>query len=254
MKTKHTLLVVIALLIGIGFLFAQEATETAPAQVAPKVNLISMFATSGFWAYPILLVFLIGLAYGIVRYIQLYIREKIDAEKFFLKLKNYIKNDQLDEATKIADQFRSTTMGFIFWSGLMVFKDARKSGKKGVEARLAVQNAFEEAVLQTVHKLDGGLFWFDTLAQISTYLGLLGTIFGLIKAFASLGNLTGPEQNKALTDGIYIAIGTTALGLMAAIPLTLIKGGLFTRAQDLINDIDEYSVKLINHINNSIKE
>jgi biopolymer transport protein ExbB/TolQ len=256
MKTKHTLLVVIALLISTCFLFAQEAAETA-APAAPAstgVNLFNMYATSGFWAHPILIVFLIGLAYAIIRYIQLYVREKIDAEKFFLKLKNYIKNDQLDEATKIADQFRGTTMGFIFWSGLMVFKDARKSGKKGSEARIAVQNAFEEAVLQTVHKLDGGLFWFDTLAQISTYLGLLGTIFGLIQAFASLGNLTGAEQNKALTDGIYIAIGTTALGLMAAIPLTLIKGGLFTRAQDLINDIDEYSVKLINHINNSIKE
>lgn len=253
MKSKHSILVVIALLISVGFLFAQEATEV-PAAASSGVNLIEVFTNSGVFGYLILLNLLIGLAMAVVRYIQLYVREKIDAEKFFLKLKNFVKNDQIDEATKIADQFKTTTMGFIFWSGLSVYKDVRKSGKRGEEGRIAVQNAFDEAVLQTVHKLDGGLFWFDTLAQISTYLGLLGTIFGLIQAFGSLGSLTGAAANKALTDGIYMAIGTTALGLIGAIPLTLIKGGLFTRAQNLISNIDEYSVKLVNHINNFIKE
>lgn len=253
MKSKHSILVVIALLISVGFLFAQEATEV-PAAASSGVNLIEVFTNSKGFGYLILLNLLIGLAMAVVRYIQLYVREKIDAEKFFLKLKNFVKNDQIDEATKIADQFKTTTMGFIFWSGLSVYKDVRKSGKRGEEGRIAVQNAFDEAVLQTVHKLDGGLFWFDTLAQISTYLGLLGTIFGLIQAFNSLGSLTGAAANKALSDGIYMAIGTTALGLMGAIPLTLIKGGLFTRAQNLISDIDEYSVKLVNHINNFIKE
>jgi biopolymer transport protein ExbB/TolQ len=257
MKSKHIILVVIALLMSVGFLFAQEAGEVATdaaANAAGRVNLIEMFTTSGAFGYLILINLLIGLALGVVRYIQLYVREKIDAEKFFLKLKNFVKNDQIDEATKIADQFKGTTMGFIFWSGLSVFKDIRKSGKKGEEARIAVQNAFDEAVLQKVHKLDGGLFWFDTLAQISTYLGLLGTIFGLITAFSALRFLTGIAAQNKLTEGIYVAIGTTALGLIGAIPLTLIKGGLFTRAQTLISNIDEYSVKLVNHINNQIKE
>ncbi len=252
MKSKRSILVVIALLISVGFLFAQE-TAGVPA-VSGGVNLIQVFSSSGVFAYLILANLLIGLALAVVRYIQLFVREKIDAEKFFFKLKNFVKNDQIDEAAKIADQFKSTTMGFIFWSGLTVYKDVRKSGKKGEEGRIAVQNAFDEAVLQTVHKLDGGLFWFDTLAQISTYLGLLGTIFGLIQAFGALAGLTGAAQQRALTDGIYVAIGTTALGLMGAIPLTLIKGGLYTRAQNLISNIDEYSVKLVNHINNYIKE
>ncbi|MDD2422734.1 MAG: MotA/TolQ/ExbB proton channel family protein [Candidatus Cloacimonetes bacterium] len=255
MKSKHSILVVIALLISVGFLFAQEAAAATAAPTSGHVpGLIEIFSNSGIFAYFILANLLIGLAYGLVRYIQLFVREKIDAEKFFFKLKNFVKNDQIDEATKIADQFKGTTMGFIFWSGLTVYKDVRKSGKKGEEGRIAVQNAFDEAVLQTVHKLDGGLFWFDTLAQISTYLGLLGTIFGLIQAFGALGGLSGAAQQKQLTDGIYVAIGTTALGLIGAIPLTLIKGGLYTRAQNLISNIDEYSVKLVNHINNFIKE
>jgi len=256
MKHKKSLLVVIALILSIGILLAQEA-EASSAAPANKIGFlqgaIDIVVDSGATGIVIILVVIIGLAYAVVRYIQLYVREKIDPETFFVKLKNYIKNNQIDEAITVARDFQTTTMGFIFYSGLNTYKDVVKSGKQGEEARVAVQNAFDEAVLQTVHKLDGNLFWFDTLAQISTYLGLLGTIFGLIEAFNSLAGLTGAEQNAALTQGIKKAIGTTALGLIGAIPLTLIKGGLFSRAQVLISSIDEYSVKVVNYINNLIK-
>ncbi len=257
MKAKHIILIVITLLMSLGFLFAQAAEEAAVPAAAPateSLNIFTVFMSSGTWAYPILLVFVIGIVYAIARWNQLYRKEKIDAGKFYLKLRNYIKNDQLDEAAKISESYKGTTMGFIFWSALMIFKEARKSGKKGAELSQSVQNSVEESVLQTVHNLDGGLFWFDTLAQIATYLGLLGTIWGLLQAFTAMAGLTGAAQGAALTNGIRLAIGTTALGLLAAIPLTLIKGWLFTRANKLISDIDEFSVKLINTINNTIKD
>ncbi len=255
MKAKHIVLVVIALFICLGSLLAQEAAATtAPTAGAEKVNLWTVFITSGAWAYAILLVFVIGIIYAVARWNQLYRKEKIDAPKFYLKLKNYIKNDQLEEAEKVSESFKETTLGFIFWSALRIFKEQRKSGLKGAELRTSVQNALEEAVLQKVHYLDGGLFWFDTLAQVATYFGLLGTIWGLLQAFAGLAGLTGAAQSQALTVGIKVAIGTTALGLLAAIPLTVIKGWLLTRATNLISDIDEFSVKLINSINTAIKD
>lgn len=255
MKAKHIFLTIIALIVSLG-LFAQaaEAAPAAATAATPSMSIFTVFVESGVWAYPILLTFVIGIVYAFARWNQLYRKEKIDAQGFYLKLRNYIRNDQLDEATKISESYKGTTMGFIFWSALMIFKEAKKSGKKGAELRISVQNSLDESVLQTVHRLDGGLFWFDTLAQIATYLGLLGTIWGLLTAFASLAGLTGAAQGAALTNGIKLAIGTTALGLIAAIPLTIIKGWLYTRASNLINDIDEYSAKLINTINNAIKD
>lgn len=249
MKAKGTILLLICLAVSLS-LFAQDATAPTTA----GITIGELISDSGTWGYLIILVFIIGLVLAIIRYIQLYVREKIDASKFYLKLKGYIKNDQLDEATKISESFKNTTLGFIFWSGLMVFKDAKKSGKGGKELRDSVQNAFDEAVLQTVHKLDGGLFWFDVLAQTCTYLGLLGTIWGLLIAFKALGTAAQAEANKRLTEGIKVAIGTTAMGLIAAIPLTLIKGALLTRAQNVISDIDEFCVKMINQLNYSIKD
>ncbi|HOD17400.1 MAG TPA: MotA/TolQ/ExbB proton channel family protein [Candidatus Cloacimonadota bacterium] len=248
MKLKCIILIVICLMLSIT-LFSQTTA-------APNTHLTigEIIKDSGFWGYMIILTFAVGLVLAAVRYHQLYHKEKIDAGKYYLKLKGYIKNDDLEEATKISESFKNTTLGFIFWSGLKVFKEMKSSGVKGQELRDSVQNAFDEAVLQTVHKLDGGLFWFDVLAQTCTYLGLLGTIWGLLIAFKALSTAATSEVNRKLTEGIKVAIGTTAMGLMAAVPLTLIKGALLARAQSLIADIDEYEVKIINQINTSIKD
>ncbi len=251
MKAKQLILLLMSLAMNFA-LFAQEAvtTTTETAGITPA----ELIRDSKTWGALIILVFAIGLILAIIRYIQLYMKEKIDASKYYLKLKGYIKNEQIDEATKITESFKNTTLGFIFWSGMMVFKDAKKSGKTGKELRDSVQNAFDEAVLQTVHRLDSGLFWFDVLAQTCTYLGLLGTIWGLMIAFKAIGTTASAEANKKLTEGIKVAIGTTALGLIAAVPLTLIKGALLTRAQRLISEIDEFCVKLINQLNYTIKD
>ncbi len=252
MKVKHIVLLVLTVMISFGALQA----EPVPA-ADESVTIATIFRDSnerGFFGYLILLVFIVGIVYAIIRYIQLFHKERINAQNLYKSLKGYIKNDQIEEAIKISDKLKKTTLGFIFFSGLSVYKDVRRTATKE-EMSSQVQNALDEAVLQKVYKLDAGLFWFDTLAQVCTYLGLLGTIWGLLHAFNSLSNpnVLDSQKNILLSAGIKTAIGTTALGLLAAIPLTLIKGWLMGRAQKLINEIDEYSVKLINHINISAK-
>lgn len=246
MKTKHIVLSLMVMLFCVALI--AETEQAAPAAPATQsgITIGKIINDSGYWGYAIILTFVIGLVYGVIRYLQLYQREKVDAQKLYLKLKGYIKNDQIDEANKIVEGFKTTTLGYIFWSGLRIYGDMRKANKKGEEMDRAVQNGFEEAVLQTVFKIDAGLSWFTTLAQICTYLGLLGTIWGLLEAFDGLANAADSAKNQVLTDGISKAIGTTALGLIAAIPLTLIHGGLHGRAQKIINDIDEHTVKIMN--------
>ena len=196
----------------------------------------------------------IMLILAIVKYWQLSIKEKIDAKNFYLKLKGYIRNKQYEEAAKISAQFKQTTLGFIFWSGLLAFIDAKKAGKTGVELENTLQNAFDEAGLQTIPKVEAGLFWFDVIAQVATLLGLLGTIFGLINAFDALANAPEAEKSRLLTAGISQAMGTTAYGLIVAIPTMFIKGAFQARADKIINAIDEYSVKVINQITYSLKD
>ena len=190
---------------------------------------------------------------AIVKYWQLSIKEKIDTKNLYLKLRGYVKNNQYDEAVKISKQFDKTAMGFVFWNGLLTFVEARKSGKKGAELQQAVQNSFYEAGLQTIPKIEKNIFWLDVIAQTATLIGLLGTISGLMGSFDALANALPSEQSKLLTAGIAKAMGTTGYGLIVAVPTLFIKGALQARANKIINDIDEYSVKMVNQIVLSMK-
>jgi biopolymer transport protein ExbB len=217
-------------------------------------SVVDVYMEGGFFMHLITGLLIIMLVMAIVKFWTLQIKEKIDAKGFYLKLKGYVKNGQIEEAVKISSQFKTTTIGFIFWSGLLGFKDAKASGKKGAEMQNATQNAFNEASLQAIPHLEAGLFWLDIVAQVATLLGLLGTIFGLIAAFEALANAPEADKSRLLTEGISQAMGTTAYGLVVAIPTMFIKGGLQARADKIVNEIDEYSVKIINQITYSIKD
>jgi len=212
-----------------------------------------MYMEGGIFMHIISLLLLVMIAMAIVKALQLSVREKIDSQEFYLKLKGYIRNDQVDEAIKISEQFKKTTIGFIFWSGLLGYRDGRRasSDKRAIER--SVQNAFDESGLQTIPKIESGLFWFDIIAQVATLVGLLGTIFGLIASFDALANAPEADKSRLLTEGISMAMGTTAYGLIVAIPTMFVKGALQARADRIINDIDEYSVKIINQISYSMK-
>ena len=136
----------------------------------------------------------------------------------------------------------------------MNFNESKKAGKKGRELKEAVQKAFDEASLQTIPNLESKLFWLDIIAQVSTLMGLLGTIFGLVASFDAVANAPDSIKNSLLSDGIAMAMGTTAMGLIVAIPTMFIKGMLNDKAEKIINNIDEYSVKVINQIDNIIED
>jgi biopolymer transport protein ExbB len=244
----------ISLLLTGGLAFAQEAAkETSKLNAGTSIG--GIIHDSGVtFATMILGMLVLSIVYGIVKVRRIIILEKIDAGKFYLKLKGYVKNDEIDEAIKICDSFKRTTLGFIFWSGFSIFRDARKSGKRGPEMRDSVQNAFDEASLQTIPGIDSGLFWFDLFAQVAMLLGLLGTVWGLIGSFNALATAAPVDQSRLLTIGIKTAMGTTALGLICAIPIQFLRSWLQSSAERVINEIDEYSIKMINQINNTIKD
>ncbi len=218
------------------------------------VNLVEMFVNGGAFMYLISFLLMVMIILAIIKYWQLSIKEKLDTQRFYLKLKGYIKNNQTEEAIRVCAQFKRTTIGFIFWSGLLGYNDGLKSGKKGMELQRHLQNSFDEAGLQAIPHVEAGLFWFDIIAQVSTLLGLLGTIFGLVNAFDALATAAEADKSRLLTEGISMAMGTTAYGLIVAIPTMLVKGALQARADKIVNDIDEYSVKTINQITYSMKD
>jgi hypothetical protein len=84
------------------------------------------------------------------------------------------------------------------------------------------------------------------LANVATLLGLLGTIFGLREAFSSVTLAAAAERSAALAAGIAIALNATGFGLLVAVPLSVAHAYLVSQAETIIEQVDEFSVRLIN--------
>jgi len=83
---------------------------------------------------------------------------------------------------------------------------------------------------------------------VATLMGLLGTITGLIRSFAAVANADAATKAAELTKGISEAMNCTAFGLLVAVPAVLLYSILQSRAQRLIDDINEISIKTFNFI------
>jgi biopolymer transport protein ExbB/TolQ len=88
--------------------------------------------------------------------------------------------------------------------------------------------------------------WLPTLSSLATMLGLLGTIIGMIEAFAAVANAAPDQKQEMLANAIAIAMNTTAFGLMVAIPTMFLSLILNTLVKKIMDEIDQYSIKLVN--------
>jgi len=88
--------------------------------------------------------------------------------------------------------------------------------------------------------------YLATLANVSTLLGLLGTIIGLIAAFTAVASADPAEKASLLSQSISVAMNTTAFGLIAAIPLLLIHSILQTKTNEIVDSFEMAGIKVMN--------
>lgn len=101
-----------------------------------------------------------------------------------------------------------------------------------------VQNRVQEAYLSVVPEIGMRTGYLNMLANVATLLGLLGTIIGLIEAFAGVAAADPAHKQALLASGIAVAMNTTAYGLMVAIPCMVSYTVLMARANRLIAEIE----------------
>jgi biopolymer transport protein ExbB len=123
----------------------------------------------------------------------------------------------------------------------------------------ALDNATEpwevmrDAVLDTGRQetphLEKHMVWLQTIAQAAPLLGLLGTVLGMIKVFASI-SISGLGDPQALSEGISEAMLTTAVGLAIGIPTLIAYNLLTAKSEALITEIEAYASRLVTRLKN----
>jgi len=108
-----------------------------------------------------------------------------------------------------------------------------------------IQNAIDAASLEVIPKLERRLNYLALIANIATLLGLLGTVVGLIHSFAALEAADAAQRQAILAKGISEAMNCTAFGLLVAITTMVMHSILAAKATSLLEEIDEFGVKLL---------
>ena len=132
---------------------------------------------------------------------------------------------------------------------------SRKSGAPAaqvVQAVLAVpeldesrlQSAAEDAAALAMPRLTRRLAHLNVLANIATLVGLLGTISGLITAFAAVGAADPSQRSAFLASGISMALNATAFGLMVAIPTLVTQGFLVGLVEGIAEQVEESGIRV----------
>ena len=109
-----------------------------------------------------------------------------------------------------------------------------------------IQEGIEEASIKEIPKIGKRLSYLSLFANMSTLVGLLGTIAGLQKSFGSLASVDAAQKAAMLSAGIAQAMNTTAFGLIVAVPCMMLYTLFSNKQQSLINDIDDAVVRVVN--------
>jgi len=114
-----------------------------------------------------------------------------------------------------------------------------------VRRREDIEIAMEESMMEIVPQLEKRTHYLATLANVATLLGLLGTVSGLISAFAAVATVNPAEKANLLSASISEAMNCTAFGLVTAVPFLILHALLQTKTTRLIESLESVSIKFL---------
>jgi biopolymer transport protein ExbB/TolQ len=198
-------------------------------------TILEWFRNGGPIMWFILLTALAGIAVFIERLYVIVIKSKINGREFIERVIQLVRSGKAEDAIKLCAQSKAALPDM----GLLILRSRSRD-----EADL--QNVADAAALSVIPRLTRRLQYLPMLANVATLLGLFGTIYGLREAFASVASASAAERSAKLASGIATALNATGFGLLTAIPLTVAHSYLVSQAETIIEQVDEFSVRLIN--------
>jgi biopolymer transport protein ExbB len=198
-------------------------------------GIVTAFQQGGWWMIPIAVAMALSVAFSLERLVRLFFQYNADGPSFMFEIQKYILANDLDGAIRLCNGAGKAALPKVIKSGL----------QRASRDETQIQNAIDAASLEMIPRLERRLSYLALIANIATLLGLLGTISGLIKSFGAVA-LADPAQRQAiLSNGISEAMNATAFGLITAIFTMVMHSILSNRANKILEEIDEFGVKLL---------
>src|SRR3984885_14917074 len=225
-----------------------DSTAAAPA-AANSSAILEMVHNSGPIAFAVLIILLLMSIFSWTIMISKWSRfgrAQTQSQRF---LRAFRKSTRLSEIATVAEQFKPSPLVAVF--NEIHDEYQRQNGGRGLPRNpVALERAAQTASSEALTAMESRMTWLATIAAISPFIGLFGTVMGIIDAFHGLGT-AGAATLRAVAPGISEALITTAVGLVVAIPAVVGYNQLTARLREFGARMDDFGRELLNAIENA---
>lgn len=210
-----------------------------PHHLGPKSALVRMY--EGGIIVPVLMAnFLVVVVFTIERFLTISkATGSGNIAEFIRKVQYHLANRNVDQAIAECDKQKGS-VGNVMKAGLRKYKEMIGAADLDTDQKvLSIQKEVEEATALELPMLEKNLVFLSTIASVATLIGLLGTVIGMITAFASLGEEGGGNAAAELSRGISEALYNTALGIGTSAVAIIMYNIFTTRIDGITYGIDE---------------
>ncbi len=196
------------------------------------------FKSDGFvFMYIILGIGLFAIAIVIERVIYISSRSNIDGVLFTKTIREYLRNKEINKALQLCASAGELILPKVIGAAI----------GKSQTCPAQIRATIEENVIGGIARLERRLSYVIMCANVSTLLGLMGTIYGLILSFEAVGQPGVEPAMKAslLASGISTAMNTTLMGLIIAVPSLFAYSTLRSKLDSVTAEVDKYSTNIM---------
>ena len=161
-------------------------------------------------------------------------------------MRAFRKAQRLQDVAAVVEQFKPSPLVGVFEGGYEEFK-RQASASGGLRSMVAIQRGMQIGSSEEVTRLERNVTWLAITAAVTPFVGLFGTVWGIIDAFHGLGT-AGAATLRAVAPGISEALITTAAGLAAAIPAVVAYNLIGSSIKEFAARCDDFSLEFLNAV------
>jgi biopolymer transport protein TolQ len=233
--------------LAFAFLLQNDPTPPAEAGIAHGANaLMALMGNIGPVALGVLLILAIASLYSWTVILGKWatFRRATRASRRFVR--TFRKATRLQEIATITGDYKDSPLAQVFEDVYETYR--RQTGGSGAPRNLAtLERSAQTAASEAVTGLERRMTWLATIAATSPFVGLFGTVMGVVDAFQGLG-AAGAATLRAVAPGISEALITTAAGLFVAVPAVVAYNQFTARIRVFASAIDDFSRELLNSL------
>jgi biopolymer transport protein ExbB/TolQ len=230
------------------FLF-QEAAKGGSEDLKSAFTITEMVKNLGWVALTVIIILLIMSMYSIAIMVErflTYSAAKKQSREFAPRVAQALKNDRIEEAINISDKHKKSHLAMVVNAGLQEFRAHEASSDISGDEIEASKRALQRAIAIKSAEFKRGLSGLATIGSTAPFVGLFGTVFGIINAFTGMKSAESAGIG-AVAGGIAEALLTTALGLAVAVPAVWLFNYFTGKVDGFIIEMDNSASELIDY-------